>query len=160
MDLRIAKYSHVIIKSRFMNFIFIFFCSNLKSKMNNRLQLLLSLSRFCRMTTTQQVIQRRKFATTNSDVNHSVRDLSSAFFRTDTSNPAEHNDLHHGLFYRIPNDIANRLFLLGGFDKCQQETIKIFQETAIMIRKPALEVIDYLRRTDFNRPPNSYVLCE
>ncbi|KAH7644315.1 28s ribosomal protein s29 [Dermatophagoides farinae] len=126
--------------------------------MNNRLQLLLSLSRFCRMTTTQQVIQRRKFATTNSDVNHSVRDLSSAFFRTDTSNPAEHNDLHHGLFYRIPNDIANRLFLLGGFDKCQQETIKIFQETAIMIRKPALEVIDYLRRTDFNRPPNSYVL--
>ncbi|KAH9412894.1 28S ribosomal protein S29, mitochondrial [Dermatophagoides pteronyssinus] len=84
--------------------------------------------------------------------------LSRAFFRTDLSNPAEHNDLHHGLFYRIPNDIANRLFLLGGFDKLQQETLKVFQETAIMIRKPALEVIDYLRRTDFTKPPNSYVL--
>ncbi|OTF83788.1 hypothetical protein BLA29_001834 [Euroglyphus maynei] len=121
---------------------------------NNRLKSLWNLSRFYRMSNTEiMVIQRRKFAT----VNLPVRDLSQAFFRTDVSNPAEHNDLHHGLFYRIPNDIANRLFLLGGFDKNQQEMLKVFQETAIMIRKPALEVIDYLRRTDFSKPPNSYM---
>lgn len=133
--------------------------------MNHHLKLLSSLNLTRVFLNNNRIVpsiiqQQRKFTTKNSEINLQERDLSRAFFRTDLSNPAEHNDLHHGLFYRIPNDIANRLFLLGGFDKLQQETLKVFQETAIMIRKPALEVIDYLRRTDFTKPPNSYVLCK
>ncbi|KAI2797757.1 28S ribosomal protein S29, mitochondrial [Blomia tropicalis] len=79
-------------------------------------------------------------------------------FRTDESDPTKHNDIHHGLFYRIPNEIASRLFILGGFDKEQQLMLKTFRETSIMVRKPALEIINYLRMTDFSRPPNRFVL--
>lgn len=81
-------------------------------------------------------------------------------FRTDESDPTKHNDIHHGLFYRIPNEIASRLFILGGFDKEQQLMLKTFRETSIMVRKPALEIINYLRMTDFSRPPNRFVLCK
>ncbi|XP_017494067.1 PREDICTED: 28S ribosomal protein S29, mitochondrial-like [Rhagoletis zephyria] len=79
-------------------------------------------------------------------------------FRTDEAEPAKHNDVHHGLFYTIPNDTASLLFVLGGFDKEQQLMLKTFRETSIMVRKPALEIINYLNKTDFNKPPNRYVL--
>ena len=81
-------------------------------------------------------------------------------FRTDEAEPAKHNDVHHGLFYTIPSDTASLLFVLGGFDKEQQLMLKTFRETSIMVRKPALEIINYLNKTDFNKPPNRYVLCK
>lgn len=81
-------------------------------------------------------------------------------FRTSEIDPSKHRDIQHGMFYTIPRDMANRLFLLGGFDKEQQAMFEVFQETAVMIRQPALEIIDYLKRTDFTRPPNRYVLCK
>ena len=81
-------------------------------------------------------------------------------FRTNENDPTKHIEkFHDGMFYTIPKDIASRLFVLGGFDKEQQSMIQVFQETAIMIRKPALEIIDLLNRTDFNKPPNKFVLC-
>ena len=81
-------------------------------------------------------------------------------FRTDESDPAKHGDIHDGLFYTIPHEIASRLFVLGGFDKEQQLTMKTFRETSIMVRKPALEILSYLKKTDFSKPPNRYVLCK
>lgn len=80
--------------------------------------------------------------------------------RTTESDPAKHGPLHHGLFYTIPSEAANRLFVLGGLDKQQTSLIKTFQEHAIMVRKPALEIISLLEKTDFSRPPNRYVLCK
>jgi len=80
-------------------------------------------------------------------------------FRTNESNPSNHSTQHLSMYYTIPQDIANKLFILGGFDKEQQMTIKTFRETAVMVRKPALEIMDYLRRADYSRPVNRYVLC-
>lgn len=83
-----------------------------------------------------------------------------ALFRTSESDPTRHGDLHHGLFYTIPSEIASRLFVLGGFEKEQQLMMKTFRETSIMVRRPALEIIDLLNKTDFDKPPNRFVLCE
>lgn len=39
------------------------------------------------------------------------------------------------------------------------EQTKMFAETAVMIRKPALEVINSLKSTDFQKPAVRYLLC-
>lgn len=87
-------------------------------------------------------------------------DKRQSIFRTEESNPVKHGKIHDGLYYKIPSDVASRLFVLGGFDKEQQLMLKAFQETAIMIRNPALEIISYLNKTDFSKPPNRFVLCK
>lgn len=85
--------------------------------------------------------------------------LISNTFRTNESDPRNHSASHLGMFYTIPSEMANKLFVLGGFDKEQQAAIKTFKETAIMVRRPALEVFDYLNKADYSRPVNRYVLC-
>ncbi|KAF7492892.1 28S ribosomal protein S29 [Sarcoptes scabiei] len=84
--------------------------------------------------------------------------LSSSYFRTKECDPSKHQEIHNGLFYQIPKEASNRLFLFGGFDKDIQSTLNVFQEMCIMVRKPAIDVINLLNRTDFNQPPNFYVL--
>ncbi|UXI16242.1 BUB3-interacting and GLEBS motif-containing protein [Sarcoptes scabiei] len=89
----------------------------------------------------------------------SPKALSSSYFRTKECDPSKHQEIHNGLFYQIPKEASNRLFLFGGFDKDIQSTLNVFQEMCIMVRKPAIDVINLLNRTDFNQPPNFYVLC-
>lgn len=82
------------------------------------------------------------------------------YFRTNESDPSKQSYEHEGQFYTLKPDIATKLFLLGGFDKEQQLALKTFRETAIMIRKPALEIMGYLKKTDFSKPVNRYILCK
>lgn len=109
------------------------------------------------VTTTTTLFRLQKNMATNSVAQ--VQPMPS-IFRTDEADPAKHSDIHHGLFYTIPSDTASLLFVLGGFDKEQQLMLKTFRETSIMVRKPALEIINYLNKTDFSKPPNRYVLCK
>ena len=80
-------------------------------------------------------------------------------FRTSEFSPSKQSEQQLGMYYTIPPETANKLFILGGFDKEVQQNFKIFKETAIMVRSPALEVFDYLKRADYSRPVNRYVLC-
>lgn len=81
-------------------------------------------------------------------------------FRCEEADPTKHNELHEGLFYVVPKEEATKLYSLGGWDKEQHLMFKTFREEAIMIRKPSMEIINYLNKTDFQRPPNRYVLCK
>lgn len=111
----------------------------------------------CEVTTTNTLLRLQRNLATSSAAQVQ---LMPSIFRTDEADPAKHSDIHHGLFYTIPSDTASLLFVLGGFDKEQQLMLKTFRETSLMVRKPALEIINYLNKTDFSRPPNRYVLCK
>lgn len=39
------------------------------------------------------------------------------------------------------------------------EQTKMFAETALMIRKPALEIINGLKSSDFQKPAVRYLMC-
>ncbi|XP_014287390.1 small ribosomal subunit protein mS29 isoform X1 [Halyomorpha halys] len=78
--------------------------------------------------------------------------------RTNETNPALHKADQIGLFYSINEDDRKRVFSFGGFPKPFMDNVKTFTEASIMIREPALEIIDYLKRADYNKPTIRYVL--
>ena len=51
-----------------------------------------------------------------------------------------------------------KLFKHGGITKSYEKQMKTFNETTLMIRKPALEIIDCIKSTDFKKPINRYVI--
>src|SRR6266487_387908 len=73
-------------------------------------------------------------------------------FKTSESDPTNHGRQHDAQFYAIPSKIHEKLFALGGWTPDKQIAVNTFREAAIMIRQPTLEIIDYLRKTDFSRP--------
>ncbi|XP_055640121.1 28S ribosomal protein S29, mitochondrial isoform X2 [Toxorhynchites rutilus septentrionalis] len=79
-------------------------------------------------------------------------------FRTSESNSTKHNKSHLSRYYSIPIEHQKRIFTYGGFPKTFQKQIKTFNEASIMVRKPAVEIINYLNCTDFKQPANRYVL--
>ncbi|XP_073981820.1 mitochondrial ribosomal protein S29 [Rhodnius prolixus] len=78
--------------------------------------------------------------------------------RTSENNPSHHTLEQLGLFYTIPTKTADSLFKLGGFPKTFRANINTFGETCLMIRSPAVEIISFLEKTDYNKPVVRYVL--
>ena len=82
-------------------------------------------------------------------------------FRTRESDPRNHTRDHLYRFYRVEDSVNDRLFKYSQiFGPQSREMLKIFDETAFMIREPALEVIDYIRGTNYEKPVVRYVLCK
>lgn len=112
-----------------------------------RLQVLHRLTRFLSQTTSPQ----------------SVNSLSPrpeyevTCFRTSEANPALHAANHLGAYYSIPSTDAN-LFQHGGLPKQFTQQCSTLNETCLMIRKPALEIIDYLKSLDYSNAPMKFVL--
>lgn len=78
-------------------------------------------------------------------------------FRSENS-PTDHKAQDIGLYYRINPNTKKQLFALGGFPKVYEKQAKTFGETCLMIRNPALEIINYIKSSDLSRPTNRYVL--
>ena len=81
-------------------------------------------------------------------------------FRTDVSDPRLHGEEHVGRFYPVPPDVFDGLFKFAGFTARQRNMLEQLGYQSIMVRKPALEIISLLRKTDFSRPVNRFVICE
>ncbi|XP_014467500.1 PREDICTED: 28S ribosomal protein S29, mitochondrial [Dinoponera quadriceps] len=79
-------------------------------------------------------------------------------FRTIENNPTHHNMNYIGKLYKVPLDIQQQLFQIGGFPKQFVIQANTFQEYAIMVRQPAVEIISYLTQADYTRPVNKYVI--
>lgn len=79
-------------------------------------------------------------------------------FRTSENEPKNHSLDHVGKFYEIDGDSKKKIFRFGGFPKSYDKQIKTFNEATLMIRKPAVEIMNYIRNTDFTKPINRYVL--
>ncbi|XP_022329599.1 small ribosomal subunit protein mS29-like isoform X1 [Crassostrea virginica] len=79
-------------------------------------------------------------------------------FRTERSNPADHTFEDEGLFYTIPHKDVQKLFLLNWLGPHERNMNNMFQEFSILIRRPALEVIDILKRLNYNYPLTRFLL--
>ncbi|KAM3910271.1 small ribosomal subunit protein mS29 [Leptodactylus fuscus] len=78
-------------------------------------------------------------------------------FRTSECNPDLHTEDHEGQFYSIPPEKVRAIFP-HGLPRRFQAQCSTFNETCIMVRRPALELIRYLRATDFSQPALRYLL--
>lgn len=78
------------------------------------------------------------------------------------SNPEKHTISDAGLFYTIPAEDFSRLCPKPGPGNLMStqllEDVTAFGECSIMIREPALEIINYLKNSDYSLPVQSYLL--
>ncbi|XP_059615193.1 small ribosomal subunit protein mS29 [Phlebotomus argentipes] len=90
----------------------------------------------------------------------SLPEQNAAFeeFRTSEVQPSRQSALQEGKFYTITPEVRKRLFTFGGLTKTYEKQMKTFAETTLMVRQPALEIMDYIKRTNFSKPVNRYVL--
>lgn len=78
-------------------------------------------------------------------------------FRTIESNPSKHTKNHIGRFYTVDPALKKTLFHRTAVPKTFVEDVKTFAETSLMIREPAVEVINLLNKTDYSKPVNRFV---
>ncbi|KAM8794277.1 small ribosomal subunit protein mS29 [Eudromia elegans] len=81
-----------------------------------------------------------------------------AVFRTAESDPANHGEHHEGRHYNIALQEVKAVFPHGLPSPFQQQ-IKTFNEACLMVRKPALELLAYLKNSSFANPAIRYVIC-
>jgi small subunit ribosomal protein S29 len=79
-------------------------------------------------------------------------------FRTLENDPRKQSLQNSSKFYQIKPETKKQLFSYGGFPKSFEKQVKTFGETCIMVREPALEIINYINNTDFAKPTVRYVL--
>ncbi|XP_036319082.1 28S ribosomal protein S29, mitochondrial [Rhagoletis pomonella] len=84
--------------------------------------------------------------------------LVSTDYRTAESNTDLHSKVHEAKFYTLPPDEKKQLFGGGGLPRQFEQQVKTFTEACLMVRPAALELINYIRNTNFKRPVVRYVL--
>ncbi|XP_077012528.1 small ribosomal subunit protein mS29 isoform X1 [Tamandua tetradactyla] len=77
--------------------------------------------------------------------------------RTSESDPAKHGEQHEGQHYNIPFQDLKTIFPHGLPPRFVMQ-VKTFSEASLMVRKPALELLHYLKNTSFAHPAVRYVL--
>ncbi|KAF3691971.1 28S ribosomal protein S29, mitochondrial [Channa argus] len=77
-------------------------------------------------------------------------------FRTQQNDPAHQSEKHIGQYYTLPSSHVHTLFPHGLPGRYQQQ-LKTFNEASMMVRQPALEVISYLKKTDYSKPALRYL---
>ncbi|XP_071844887.1 small ribosomal subunit protein mS29-like isoform X2 [Apostichopus japonicus] len=86
-----------------------------------------------------------------------TKDHRSEYFRTSETNPLNHTLQHEGLFYTIPQDEVKRVFPVG-YSTRWERLIKPFNEAAVMVRRPAVEIIQLIKHTNFDHLALKYVV--
>lgn len=85
-------------------------------------------------------------------------EIESSQFRTLESNPLKHTHHHGSKFYTISPKTYKKLFTLGGFSKSVESQFKTFRENCVMIRNPALQLINYLNTANYSLPAIRYII--
>lgn len=80
-------------------------------------------------------------------------------FRTYENDPSKHTESHLYRFYTITPDHKKQIFQLGGIPKPLKIQMDTFRENCMLIRQPAIEIMNYIRQADYSKPVNKYVLC-
>ncbi|KAL7393997.1 hypothetical protein ABVT39_019017 [Epinephelus coioides] len=77
-------------------------------------------------------------------------------FRTRENDPACQSENHIGQYYTLPSEHIRTLFPQT-LPRRYQQQVKTFNEACMMVRQPALEVISYLKKADYSKPPLRYL---
>ncbi|KPP66439.1 28S ribosomal protein S29, mitochondrial-like [Scleropages formosus] len=80
-----------------------------------------------------------------------------AIFRTVQQDPAHHSEQDLGQYYTLPPDHVCSVFP-HGLPRHFQLQMKTFNETCVMVREPALELISHLKKADYSKPALRYLL--
>nr|XP_016802826.2 28S ribosomal protein S29, mitochondrial isoform X3 [Pan troglodytes] len=80
-----------------------------------------------------------------------------AISRTNENDPAKHGDQHEGQHYNISPQDLKTVFPHGLPPRFVMQ-VKTFSEACLMVRKPALELLHYLKNTSFAYPAIRYLL--
>uniref|UniRef100_A0A8I5YQW7 Small ribosomal subunit protein mS29 n=3 Tax=Pongo abelii TaxID=9601 RepID=A0A8I5YQW7_PONAB len=80
-----------------------------------------------------------------------------AISRTNENDPAKHGDQHEGQHYNISPQDLKTVFPHGLPPRFVMQ-VKTFSEACLMVRKPALELLHYLKNTNFAYPAVRYLL--
>ncbi|NXE43980.1 RT29 protein, partial [Ptilorrhoa leucosticta] len=80
-----------------------------------------------------------------------------AVFHTSESDPAKHTEQHEGRLYNIPLEEVKAVFPHGLPYRFQQQ-IQTFNEARVMVRRPALELLAYLKGSNLAHPAVRYVI--
>ncbi|XP_074385522.1 small ribosomal subunit protein mS29 isoform X1 [Zonotrichia albicollis] len=81
----------------------------------------------------------------------------AAIFHTGESDPAKHTEQHEGRLYPIPLEELRAVFPHGLPRRFQQQ-VRTFNEARLMVRRPALEILGYLRGANLAHPAVRYVI--
>ncbi|XP_050403055.1 28S ribosomal protein S29, mitochondrial [Patella vulgata] len=108
---------------------------------------------------TEKYLLRCMNSTVNNVFRHTYSSTAAQYeqtglklaFRCQDNNPANHTIDQEGLFYTVSSEDYKR-YLHKAINTEFSAQVKVFAESCIMIRKPALEMIDYIRNSDPNRP--------
>ncbi|XP_058119749.1 small ribosomal subunit protein mS29-like [Anopheles ziemanni] len=79
-------------------------------------------------------------------------------FRTSEQNPVNHDRTALSRFYTVPVEVYRQIFAHRGVPKNFEKQVKTFNECCLMVRQPAVEIMEHLQRNDFDRPVNRFVL--
>jgi len=83
-------------------------------------------------------------------------------FRCKESLPSKHRLNDVGKFYTIPDEHSSRMFTndwnVNLFSRQYMRHMKAFNERCVMIRRPGLEVVNYLKNANYDLPANKYLL--
>ena len=77
--------------------------------------------------------------------------------RCEESNPSEHTLSNLSTFYKLPDDILNRMYTKDTFSRQYKRHSEAFGEHTMMIRRNMLEVTNYLKNADYSLPVNKYL---
>ncbi|XP_056332181.1 28S ribosomal protein S29, mitochondrial [Danio aesculapii] len=78
-------------------------------------------------------------------------------FRTSEQDPTCHSETHSGQYYTLPPTHIQKLFPHGLPPRFQMQ-VRTFNEGCVMVRPAALELISYLKKADYSKPPLRYIL--
>lgn len=92
----------------------------------------------------------------NNDIDRPKKLLTP--FRTTENDPRNHNEQHLTRYYTLPESSKESLFTHGGIPKLYGELSHAFTQTCIMVRKPFLEVKNYIETVDYSKPAVRIVL--
>lgn len=79
-------------------------------------------------------------------------------FRTTENSPSNHGKEHLSKFYRVSKEVKKQLFLHGGFPKSFEIHVKTFAENCLMVRQPALDIINVLKAIDYSKATIRFAL--
>jgi hypothetical protein len=77
---------------------------------------------------------------------------------TKENNPIFHNENHLNKLYTIPSKDCPTVLSHGLMSQYHIQ-FQTFAEMSLLIRKPAIELLNYLAKTDYTKPVNKYVIC-
>lgn len=115
-------------------------------------------------TTTSKLTNRvQQLSSTVSNVSSGSTDAKTeqtktARCRTNKSDPTNHSPSDEAMFYTLPKEVQNKLFAVYNWHKTTHELFDVMNEAAIMIRRPALQIMQELRSHDWEQPLRRFLL--